>query len=346
MVAACLGQATQPADPVTWANVRFGKTGILYELPKEVKVTSAGTDSLRFSATYKKLTLTVDATPVPIDATLDAAAAYREAFAPFREQYRNKIRQIENSSEVIGAQLYGVNQSIGFVLDIVDGRNQIVVGWQAFQDSGWTYRVLLQAPAVQAQDLFRILGSVSFIDPASGEFKQGSVGRTGAHVQLYGAFERGKMLQTIQDEALYERTDSWGLQSTEFPIVAVLQRLDFKEAAANDPKAFLTRIGGLVKAIAPDGELVSTSEEVKVSDLPALRIRGEVKSARANFDVQAVVVTQDRTLWALLIFVPPGDKDAQRLASQVLQSLQIKPVATEDPDSPVGSASATSQPSA
>jgi len=279
----------------------------------------------RFDAKSKNLTVMVRVQKVEPDAIHQPGALYAVAYNPYKEKYGKKIVQVENYSEIIGAELYGIASSMGFVLDIQDGSRRSVVAWQSFADAGWHYETLVTSPADQSPELFRIIESFHFVDPATKAPRAAMIGDTGLST-IYGAgFEQKELNPSAEEMALYSKIEQFDLKSPRLSIVASAQAVTFRDASAVDVESYIARIQGVVGQVMKGGKLESTLESTTIDGKPGHRLTGTISDSRLKIEVEGRIVVIGDRLWSLLVFFPVPGEENKKLGEDLLRSLSLKP---------------------
>jgi len=322
-IVAASSQAAPQED--TWRRYGFGESGISYLLPAAPEMLRENLTTWKFESKLKNLAVIVRTQRVGDDQTHNPAKMYEAVYRPYHEKYGNKIKQVENFSEVVGADAYGIPSSMGFVMDIQDGSRRLVVGWQTFADLGWQYELIATAPADQANDLFRVFDSFQFVDPTTKRPKVGEIGQTGLQSEFGQGFLPKEIAPNAEEQALYSEAYQFDLRSDRLPVVASAQMVRFRDVAKVNVEEYVGRFQSVVSQVMRGGKLDHKLEPTTVDGKPGHRLTGNISDSRLTIEVEGRIVVQQDRLWSVLVFYAAPGEDSKAMGAGILGSLRFKP---------------------
>ena len=315
----------EQATTQEWKRYNFGTSGISYSLPVAPEEFRENLTTWRYDVKYKNLEIVVRTQKLEEGASLDAAKKYEDYYNPLREKYGKKVRQVENFSEIVGAELFGVDNSMGFVMDVLDGSKQIVFAWQVFQDQGWQYETTFTAPANQANELFQVFESFNFVDPQTKQPKIGKIGETGLSSMYGGGFVEKELNPSAEEISLYSEIRQYDLQSPKLPIIATAQSVTFREDGEINIENYVARMQSAVSAVMRNGKLEPKLEAATVDGKPGHRLTGTITDGRLTIQVEGRIVTSGKRLWSYIVFLPTQDAAVTKASNELIGSLKITP---------------------
>ncbi|MCU0317229.1 MAG: hypothetical protein MUC92_11620 [Fimbriimonadaceae bacterium] len=253
---------------------------------------------------------------------------YSEAFARERSRFNNRFRSVENLAPVSAGFVFGVTDSIGFIIETGARGGPDFVAWQFFRDQGWEYEIKMEWPGNQTTLGYRVFSSVQFHSPGTLNWPSGAIGSTGIQSVLGSGFVQEKGQGSV--EAF--RLASPGLNGS-----AVAIRFTFKDLGATTPdqataamkvawvRLMSQSLSELTNnTIRPSGVSFQT-EDVTREGVPMVRTIGEAREKDTvilKLDGYFVVEEPHVLYYVVLSF--PQDPESVDFASRLLSGLKLK----------------------
>lgn len=228
MLAVVLGIAINADEPVMKV-YRLADSGLKLKLPAEPKERQLS-EGVEFTVDFQSVKLKITAGKKKANDSTPLSAAYTEKFKKFRDQYGTKIKSILNESPVIEAYQFGATDSIGFVLE-VDHAGGKVHAWQRVLIDGWEYDISLDCDRKEQPMMEKILGSVVYVNPGTGDYLVSNIGAMGLKAYLGVAFLPTK-------EVTRDKARSLMLDSDNFPAMMLGTVWDREDVIFEDEEAF------------------------------------------------------------------------------------------------------------
>ncbi|QYK53238.1 MAG: hypothetical protein KF824_13410 [Fimbriimonadaceae bacterium] len=312
LLALVLGLSIRADEPV-WKEYRLDQSGMKIKLPEAPKERQL-IDGLEFTLDYQSVKLKISASKKTPEEAQKLSAAYTEKFGQFSQQYGRKIKSILNESPVLEAYQFGATESIGFVLE-VDADGGKVHAWQRVLIDGWEYDVSLDCSRKDQPLMEKILGSVMYVNPSTGDFKIENIGGMGLKSYLGIAFLPTKGESRPEARSLL-------LDSDNFPAMIVGTVWDRAEVIFEDPdqfKAALTKwLAGYVQGA--KSELILTQH--KTDRGLDYDLTGKVVIQGIELQIAGRALTNDQEARAVIAVIDHRTPGAMDFATKVLKSVQ------------------------
>ncbi|MBX3115640.1 MAG: hypothetical protein KF836_13830 [Fimbriimonadaceae bacterium] len=312
LLALVLGLSIRADEPV-WKEYRLDESGLKIKLPEAPKERQL-IDGLEFSLNYQSVKLKITASKKSYEDAQKLSAAYTDKFGEFSQLYGRKIKSILNESPVVEAYQFGATESIGFVLE-VDADGGKVHAWQRVLIDGWEYDINLDCTRKEQQLMEKILASVMYVNPATGDFKVDNIGGMGLKSYLGIAFLPAK-------EGSRSEARSLILDSDNFPAMMVGTVWDRAEVIFEDPdqfKAAMTKwLAGYVQGARSELTLVQHKTERGLD----YDLTGKVVIQGIELQIAGRALTNDQEARAVIAVVDNRTSGAMEFATKVLKSVQ------------------------
>jgi len=312
LLALVLGLAIRADEPV-WKEYRLDASGMKLKLPEAPKERQL-IDGLEFTLEYQSINLKISASKKTQEEAQKLGAAYTEKFGQFSQQYGRKIKSILNESPVIEAYQFGATESIGFVLE-VDADGGKVHAWQRVLIDGWEYDLSLDCSRKEQPLMEKLLSSVVYINPVTGDFKVENIGGMGLKSYLGIAFLPAKEENRSEARSLILDSDS-------FPAMMIGTVWDRAEVIFEDPdqfKAAMTKwLSGYVQGAKSELTLVQSKTERGVD----YELTGKVIIQGIELQIAGRALTNDQEARAVIAVIDNRTPGAMEFANKVLKSVQ------------------------
>ncbi len=306
----------QPREEVVWDQFRMGETGLRLQLPVKPTV-EMKSNSVVLTAKDKSFSVEIVAVKDEESSRPTSGGLYSEKFREFQTKHGKQIKSIMNEAPVPEAFMFRADDSIGFVLEI-DAEGGFAVAWQYVRIDGWRYTLNARSSRREQALLEKMLGTIQYVDPASGDFADREIGAIGLKSYLGHAF-------LPASEAPMEIATSFSLQSDSLPFGAAAgkwdrQSLDF--STSEQLRKGLTQwLGGFVQGAR--SELVL--KEMQRSGLPGYSIDGNVTIQGVRINIKGIGLIQNNEIRVVVAFVDPLKPESAKMATRLIDSVSVVP---------------------
>lgn len=307
-----LGFAIRADEPV-WKEYRLDVSGLKLQLPEAPKERQL-IDGLEFTLDYQSVKLKISASKKTDAEVQNLGVAYTEKFGQFSQQYGRKIKSILNESPVVEAYQFGATDSIGFVLE-VDADGGKVHAWQRVIIDGWEYDISLDCSRKEQPLMEKILASIVYVNPATGDFRVEKIGGMGLKSYLGIAFLPAKEGNRSDSRNLILDSDS-------FPAMMIGTVWDRAEVIFEDAdlfKAAMTKwLAGYVQGAKSELTLVQHKTDRGFD----YDLTGTVIIQGIELKIAGRALTNDQEARAVIAVIDPRTAGAMDFANKVLKTVE------------------------
>ncbi|MDI9638854.1 hypothetical protein QPK87_28400 [Kamptonema cortianum] len=301
------------AQEEKWTPFRLGETGLRITLPKEPKISKLES-GFALTLEHESINLKVVAQPDTSSTRPLPSALYMARYQEFQAQYDKKIKSILNESPVLEANMFQAEESIGFVLEIAESGG-LAVGWQYVRIDGWRYTIDIKSSRSQQPLLERILGSVVYVDPATGDFPVRELGVLGLKSLLGHAF--------LPDTAVpVERATSLLLQGENLPIVASAGMFSPSELDSSTPEKLKEGIGRWFGKTAQGDSVSIDLTPVEREGAKAYQLDGTIRKSGLTLKMTGIALVRPELTRVVIIWLD-GSEDGMALAQRIVRTVEL-----------------------
>ncbi len=306
----------QPREEVVWDQFRMGETGLRLQLPVKPKV-EMGSNSVVLTAKDKTFTVEIVAVRDEESSRPTSGGLYSEKFREFQTKHGKQIKSIMNEAPVPEAFMFRADDSIGFVLEI-DAEGGFAVAWQYVRIDGWRYTLNARSSRREQPMIEKMLGSIQYIDPVTGDFPEREIGAIGLRSYLGHAF-------LPASDAPLDVATSFSLQSDSIPFGAAAgkwdrQSLDF--STSEQLRKGLTQwLGGFVQGARSELDL----KPIQKSGLPGYSIEGHVTIQGVRINIRGIGLIQNNEIRVVVAFIDPQKPESAKMANRLIESISVVP---------------------
>lgn len=312
LLAVALGFAIL-ADEPEWKTFRLADSGMKLKLPSAPKERQL-TGAVEFTVEYQSVKLKISASKKASGEGQSLGAAYSEKFGVFKDLYGKKIKSILNESPVVEAYQFGAPESIGFVLEVDSGGGK-VHAWQRVLIDGWEYDINLDCDRKEQPLMEKLLGSIIYVDPVSGDFRVVNIGGMGLKAYLGVAFLPVK-------EVAREDARSLMLNSDNFPAMMLGTVWDRTEVIFEDEDQFKAAMTKWLATYVQGAKSEIALEQTKTDRGFSYALTGKVVIQGYEVQIVGKALTNDNEARVVIGVVDNRIAGSMEFAKKVVNSVE------------------------